>query len=99
MRMPMPEAGVLGQPREHVREIVRIKRRANLSRKDQAVIPPRRTSRHLLHSLPSPMYSIGYVAGWSHMDTDLIKATAASVSHAAHQLAEAITETPQPTNA
>jgi hypothetical protein len=45
------------------------------------------------------MYSIGYVAGWSHMDTDLIKATAASVSHAAHQLAEAITETPQPTNA
>lgn len=38
-------------------------------------------------------YSIGYVAGWSEGDADTIKATAARVLHAAHALADAITDT------
>lgn len=38
-------------------------------------------------------YSIGYVAGWAEGDADTIKATAARVLHAAHVLADAITDT------
>jgi hypothetical protein len=33
-------------------------------------------------------YSIGYIAGWSDGDTDVIKATAARVVKTAHNLAE-----------
>ena len=42
--------------------------------------------------LDTSAYSIGYVAGWSQGDTEMIKDTAARVLKAAHQLAEAITE-------
>jgi antirestriction protein ArdC len=38
-------------------------------------------------------YSIGYVAGWSDADADLIKDTAANVLRAAHTIADAITHT------
>lgn len=37
-------------------------------------------------------YSIGYVAGWSDGDTEVIKATAANVLRAAHKIADAITD-------
>jgi antirestriction protein ArdC len=33
-------------------------------------------------------YSVGYIAGWSDADTDLIKSTATRVLRAAHQIAE-----------
>ncbi|PCC27043.1 hypothetical protein CIK76_18795 [Glutamicibacter sp. BW80] len=42
--------------------------------------------------LDTSAYSIGYVAGWSQGETEVIKETAARVLKAAHQLAEAITE-------
>lgn len=42
--------------------------------------------------LDTSAYSIGYVAGWSQGESELIKETAARVLKAAHQLAEAITE-------
>lgn len=42
--------------------------------------------------LDTSAYSIGYVAGWSHSDLSLIKATAANVLRATHILTEAITE-------
>lgn len=45
-----------------------------------------------LLGMDTSRYSIGYVAGWAEGDADTIKATAARVLHAAHVLAEAITE-------
>jgi antirestriction protein ArdC len=41
--------------------------------------------------LDTRSYSIGYVAGWSHGDTETIRSTAARVLKAAHTLADAIT--------
>lgn len=42
--------------------------------------------------LDTSAYSIGYVAGWSQGDTEMIKQTAANVLRAAHTIADAITE-------
>ncbi|MFB9957009.1 hypothetical protein ACFFL4_18815, partial [Cellulomonas denverensis] len=44
--------------------------------------------------LDTSAYTIGYVAGWSDADVDLIRSTAANVLRAAHQLAAAITTDP-----
>lgn len=49
--------------------------------------------------LDTAAYSIGYVAGWSHCETETIKDTAARVLRAAHSLAEAITEPAEETAA
>jgi len=46
--------------------------------------------------LDTSAYSIGYVAGWSEGDAEIIKATAARVLHAAHTLADALAHTPDP---
>lgn len=43
--------------------------------------------------LDTSAYSIGYVAGWSESDVDLIKSTAAAVLRTAHTLADALTVT------
>ena len=45
-----------------------------------------------LLGIDTSRYSIGYVAGWSEGDAGTIKATAGRVLHAAHVLAEAITD-------
>lgn len=42
--------------------------------------------------LDTSAYSVGYVAGWSKCDADVVKATAANVLRAAHALADALTE-------
>lgn len=47
--------------------------------------------------LDTSAYSVGYVAQWSEGDTELIKATAARVLKAAHQIIDAITEQEQRT--
>ena len=47
--------------------------------------------------LDTSAYSVGYVAQWSEGDTELIKATAARVLKAAHQIIDAITEQEQHT--
>jgi len=44
-----------------------------------------------LLGLDTSAYTIGYVAGWSDADTDLIRSTAANVLRAAHAIADAIT--------
>jgi hypothetical protein len=44
-----------------------------------------------LLGLDSGPYSIGYIAGWSHGDIDVIKSTAANVLRAVHELATALT--------
>ncbi len=44
-----------------------------------------------LLGLDTSSYTIGYVAGWSGADVDLIRSTAANVLRAAHHIAEAIT--------
>lgn len=44
--------------------------------------------------LDTSAYTIGYVAGWSDADVDLIRSTAANVLRAAHQIAAAITTDP-----
>src|SRR5690625_1514789 len=44
--------------------------------------------------LDTSAYSVGYVAQWSHGDTELIKETAERVLKAAHQIINAITEEP-----
>ena len=46
--------------------------------------------------LDTSAYSVGYVAGWSNCDAETIKATAANVLRAAHALADALTEQPEP---
>ena len=46
-----------------------------------------------LLGLDTASYTVGYVAGWSECDTDLIKATAANVLTAAHTLIEALDPT------
>lgn len=51
-----------------------------------------------LLGIDTSRYSIGYVAGWSAGDTATIKTTAARVLHAAHILAEAITDTDSQTH-
>lgn len=48
---------------------------------------------HLL-GLDTASYSIGYVAGWAHGDTDTIRATAGNVLAAVHALADALTGHP-----
>ncbi|MEO7016746.1 MAG: hypothetical protein ABI130_08145 [Leifsonia sp.] len=40
-------------------------------------------------------YSIGYIAGWSDGDTDLIKVTAARVLKTAHSIAEILRPAPE----
>lgn len=45
-----------------------------------------------LLGLDTAAYSIGYVAGWSEGDSEVIKATAARVLRAVHTLADALTE-------
>lgn len=47
-----------------------------------------------LLGLDTSAYTIGYVAGWSDADTDLIRSTAANVLRAVHVIADAITTTP-----
>lgn len=47
-----------------------------------------------LLGLDTATYSIGYVAGWAHGDTDTIRATAGNVLRAVHTLAEALTSQP-----
>ena len=42
--------------------------------------------------LDTSAYSVGYVAGWSKCDPELVKATAANVLRAVHTLADALTE-------
>lgn len=44
--------------------------------------------------LDTSAYTIGYVAGWSDADVDLIRSTAANMLRAAHQIAAAITTDP-----
>jgi antirestriction protein ArdC len=46
--------------------------------------------------LDTSAYSVGYVAGWSDCDAATIKATAANVLRAAHQIADAITTAAEP---
>ena len=46
-----------------------------------------------LLAIDTSRYSIRYVAEWSEGDADTIKATAGRVLHAAHVLADAITDT------
>ena len=43
-----------------------------------------------IHGLDTSDYSVGYVASWSKGDLDEIKATAARVQGAVHQLTDAI---------
>lgn len=45
-----------------------------------------------LLGLDTSAYSIGYVAGWSKCDPEMVKATAANVLRAVHTLADALTE-------
>ncbi|MGJ3510151.1 ArdC-like ssDNA-binding domain-containing protein [Enemella sp. A6] len=45
-----------------------------------------------LLGLDTSAYSVGYVAGWSNCDTDLVKATAKNALKAAHLLADAFTQ-------
>lgn len=47
-----------------------------------------------LLGLDTSDYTIGYVAGWSGAETEVIKATAANVQRAANTIYDAITETP-----
>jgi hypothetical protein len=47
--------------------------------------------------LDTSAYSIGYVAGWSNCDADTIRTTATRVLRAAHTLADALTDNPEPT--
>lgn len=47
-----------------------------------------------LLGLDTSDYTIGYVAGWSGADAEVIKATAANVQRAANTIYDAITETP-----
>lgn len=44
-----------------------------------------------LLGMDTSSYSIGYIAGWSQADADLIKSTAANVLKAAHSIIEGIT--------
>lgn len=48
-----------------------------------------------LLGLDTSDYSVGYVAGWSECDTEMIKATAANVLRGVHVLAEALDPTAQ----
>jgi hypothetical protein len=41
--------------REHMRDVVRVERRANLARENQAVVLPRLTDSHTVLSLTGPM--------------------------------------------
>jgi Zn-dependent peptidase ImmA (M78 family) len=50
-----------------------------------------------LLGLDTSVYSIGYVAGWSNCDADTIQTTATRVLQAAHTLADALTDNPEPT--
>lgn len=49
-----------------------------------------------LLGLDTSAYSVGYIAHWSDADTEIIKATAANVLRAAHQLSGAISQTAEP---
>jgi len=44
-----------------------------------------------MHGIDTSAYSIGYIAGWSNANTDLIKSTATRVLKAAHTIAEILT--------
>jgi len=44
--------------------------------------------------LDTSAYSVGYVAGWTNGDAEMIRATAADVLRTAHKIADAITDTP-----
>lgn len=44
--------------------------------------------------LDTSAYSVGYVAGWAKADIETVKATAANVLRAVHELAEALDEDP-----
>lgn len=46
--------------------------------------------------LDTSAYSVGYVAGWTHADPELIRTTAANVLRTAHKLADALTEETEP---
>lgn len=52
-----------------------------------------------LLGLDTSAYSVGYIAGWSNCDVDLIKDTAKNALRAAHRLADALTTQPEPVNA
>jgi hypothetical protein len=47
-----------------------------------------------LTGLDTSDYSTGYLATWTHGDTDLIKDTATTVINAVHQLAPGVPELP-----
>jgi hypothetical protein len=49
-----------------------------------------------LLGLDASPYSVGYIAGWSRGDIEVIKSTAGNVLHAVHALAPALTGTDAP---